>query len=272
MAQGTRYNEPFFWHNIKNVGWGNLVAMVELTHGLVSTAMVTTETADAGGDPADIGGGPGFDSPFSKTAGLFGQGWEPFTTIDCEDEGIVDADAFVVTPAHDETFVHDLSGYSTPSEAWSDSDPQINLHNAAADDAVGPGNWYSIKYIGPDTTIPHIGSPDGDPVPAGTTIMIWYWDEVVHFDDLMGSIFRHAFIVNFTKAKTVRVSVTDQLPRGTTTHWTVRVYSDNGNFVQHSDGLIVPVDSREPIRQFSGSAPDSHTGTLFNFNKDGFVT
>jgi hypothetical protein len=78
--------------------------------------------------------------------------------------------------------------------------------------------------------------------------------------------------VNFVKAKTVRVSVPSATPRGTTTHWTVRVYNDNGQFVQHSDGLVVPVNGRSATRQFSGSAPDSHLGTLFTFDKNGFVT
>jgi hypothetical protein len=270
VAQGN-YNEPFFWHRIVNVGWADFVAMVELEHGLINFGMLTIEIVP-GQDTNDIPGFVGFGVPFSRTTGVFGEGWAPFTTIDIEDEGLAEDDAFVIEPAQDFTITRELSSVATPTETWSDSNPEINLHNAAADLAVGPGNWYAIKYVGPDTTIAHEGSPEGDAVPDGTTIMIWYWDEDVHVDAVMGDIFRHAFIVNFRKAKTVRVSVSDAAPHGTTTAWTVKVYSDNGEFVQGSDGRITPVDGRAPIRTFSGSAPDSTLGTLFTFDKNGFVS
>jgi hypothetical protein len=250
---------------IVGVNWGGLVGFLQFQHPLVNWSLEIVEAVDPADIDKVIGGGPGFNSPFDKSL------WEPWAAIDCEDEGF--GAEFITAPAHDVKQTNEFQSLAGPSATWQDASAQINHMNADADKAVGAGQWYSIKYVGPAQTIPHSAGPQGDPVPAGTTILIWYEDVIAHIAESTSNIFNHAFIINFGRVVTAKLMITDGTPFGQQITGSLNIFGDSGQFVQTPDGNIGAVDGRPPSNHFAApSKPDSFRGELWKFNSAGFIS
>lgn len=269
MAQNTNYNEPFYWHRIVNVGWGGMVGVIEIIRPLTDFIAAAIETVSPGEAPGvSIGQSVGFDNPFKvKEAFDFGSGseWPDYFIVDLEDEGNV-LPEFLVSEEYTEIIVNNIA--STTSE-----DPAVILHqNDFADDLVGPGNWYSIHYVGPTTTIPTHSSPDGDFWETGP-LTIWYTDVPFFHPAVSEPRHRHAWLVNFRKSKVVEVRVDTTIPKGQEIEWTVKIFPETAELVQGDDGSINRTDEVAPVRQFSGGpVSDATTGGVFKFNSLGFVS
>lgn len=286
MAQGTRYNEPFFWHRIVNVGWGGRVAIVTIVsiypYGVVSV------------DPAD-----GLVEPFPGAAGTL-LGREDYQakqilslpvageagSIIAENEitGVLVVDrsitqsGFVTKPDSGGNFpgldaFNDAVAIGTAEEG---RPPEISVIGAIFEsdftDVTHP-NGSSVSYLSGFHTITFT-PPDFDWTDSAQAI--WYHETTI--PQVNAEIVRKSWLVNFASRVVDGAAVPFVAVAGVNavgaeldfeTTYQLKIYAAGTGFVLAADGGVTT--NMSAILTQTGTATADDTGVIRTFDKNGFV-
>ena len=277
MAQG-RYNEPFFWHRLVNVGWAtDGVVIVQVTAPEIKSYQVSVL------DPEDW-----FDDNFGGATITYEDYREAFVLNLGTSTGVGEV---VTETALDIWHWDDWIGVDP---IGTDISEDIALKTAAL--GYGPTLHFTGQGVktNPQTLPPETSTlgdikehthPNGSSVSYRNEYTLvtndgafnysnmetWYWHRVTTLPAQTAAILRRSFLVNFAKDFTKLAELQDfTMALDSPLQWSIKGYAARTEFTI-SDSIVTPIGAVPPKFSDAGSVAGSHSGTIKRFNSSGFV-
>lgn len=285
MAQGNRYNEPFFWHRIVNVGWAGAVTIVQVTAVEIKSYDVFVSQPDD--STVDSFGGAtitqdDYKDKFMVTMESVGN----LGSVVVEDEIHPWVwDGFFTGAIGDEPFNSSqvaagtaMFGYAPPVHLTGSQvkrnqlNPPFGTHDLG--DVVNHThpNGSGVQFRQGYTPITHgpVGEPPvGDVDFSGTES--WYWYRVTTDPESTAAVRRKSYLFNFRTNFAIRGVLQDYpMSLDHAMEWSIRGFSQGASFTI-ADGVMTPVGGLLPKYSASGASPGSHGGIIRQFGSSGFV-
>lgn len=283
MAQGTNYNEPFFYHRIVNVGWGGGYAILEITAPsgmsfLFGDYSLTGSVPTVFSKPDIINAvmGVPLDDPIVGNLYDITEEYYLIGTVVFPDRVAPDPFAYNVIKAS----IHPPDRFVEPTDlrTLSDNEFPYQIEGWPTD-----GNWSDPTFVwgtwsdGRPAYLP--SSSGADPGAPGYYINPnWGLGEAYQTSERKRDLYKYAFVLDFTSAEdrigngTVDLSISspghDDDLGGFSMTLSLRVFASTAVFTAGASSVTATIP---PSITQSKSASYEQAGTIASITSRGFV-